>query len=649
MRKLGTFPTGTERRRAGSRTHRAFAGEGALRRTLLVLTFLCFLHAPAFGRQSVEGLPLGPDYPYRSPLDLVAGTDAGSVYVINHTGASVERVDLETGELTGSVALEGAPSGLVLDAEGRRLYVARGTADGAIDIVDTRAFERVGTIPAGHTPLAPRLSADRRTLYVCHRFDNEVAAYDLERRERIASLAVGREPIAAAVTPDGRRLLAVQHLPAQAANARVVAAQVDLIDLDQFRSSATITLPGGSTSARGICISPDGRFAYITHNLARFGVPTTHVERGGMNTAALSIVDIDRGAWLTTVLLDDIHLGAANPWGVACSADGARLVVAHSGTREISVIDRAALHEAIDAVAAGQAPAGFASSLAQIPNDLGFIHGLRRRLRLPGDGPRGVIVRGDEAIVAQYFADSLARIDLADSNPALETRHIPVGEPAEPNAVRRGEIAFHDALLCFQQWQSCASCHPDARADAVNWDLLNDGIGNPKNTRTLLYSHETPPVMITGIRPRAEVAVRAGFRFIQFAVVPEEVADAVDVYLRALRPLPSPYLVNGALSESARRGRELFADTGCLRCHSGPYATDGKLYDVGVGPDELGIREFVTTPLLEVWRTAPYLFRGQAATMEEVFTRFNPNDEHGRTSPLTEEQLRDLVEYILSL
>ncbi len=36
--------------------------------------------------------------------------------------------------------------------------------------------------------------------------------------------------------------------------------------------------------------------------------------------------------------------------------------------------------------------------------------------------------------------------------------------------------------------------------------------------------------------------------------------------------------------------------------------------------------------------------RGQAATMEEVFTRFNPNDEHGRTSPLTEEQLRDLVE-----
>ena len=47
---------------------------------------------------------------------------------------------------------------------------------------------------------------------------------------------------------------------------------------------------------------------------------------------------------------------------------------------------------------------------------------------------------------------------------------------------RKGELYFRDARLCFQQWLSCATCHPDGRTDGLNWDLLNDGLGNPKDT-----------------------------------------------------------------------------------------------------------------------------------------------------------------------
>lgn len=618
--------------------------------SLITVIMICsFGLCTSLARQSVEGLQLGAEYPYRSPLSLVAGVESGEVFIANHTGASVERIDIDSGEIIASVTLDGAPSGLAFDADSRQLYVARGLSDGAIDIIDTDSFELVGTIPAGHTPVAPKLSADGETLYVCNRFDDEVVAYDIASREAKARLAVGREPIAAAVTPDGWKLLVVQHLPAQASTAQVVAVQVDIVDLATFESEASFTLPSGSTAARGICISPDGSFAYLTHNVARFGVPTTQLERGWMNTSAMSIIDIEKGAWLTTVLLDDIDLGAANPWGIAISPDGARIVVAHSSTHEISVIDRTALHEAIDAVAAGRSTNSFARSLEQIPNDLGFLVGMRRRLDLPGNGPRGVVIIGNEAFVTEYFTDSLARIDIVADGCRPIARSIQIGAPTDTNAVRRGEIAFHDAKLCFQQWQSCATCHPDARADAVNWDLLNDGIGNPKNTRTMLYSHETPPVMITGIRAKAEVAVRAGFRFIQFAAVPEEVAKDVDVYMRALRPLPSPYLVNGELSESAQRGKDVFRTAGCIQCHSGPYYTDGKLYDVGTGPDELGIEKFVTPPLVEVWRTAPYLYQGQAETMKEVFTKFNLDDKHGKTADLSDEQMDDLVEYILSL
>ena len=100
------------------------------------------------------------------------------------------------------------------------------------------------------------------------------------------------------------------------------------------------------------------------------------------------------------------------------------------------------------------------------------------------------------------------------------------------DSVRLGEIYFNDATYCFQGWQSCNGCHPDnARTDGLNWDLLNDGMGNPKNCKSLLLAHETPPALITGIRPTAEIAVRAGFTHIQFTQIEEGQAKAVDKYL----------------------------------------------------------------------------------------------------------------------
>ena len=57
-----------------------------------------------------------------------------------------------------------------------------------------------------------------------------------------------------------------------------------------------------------------------------------------------------------------------------------------------------------------------------------------------------------------------------------------------------------------------------------------------------------------------------------------------------------------------------------------------------------------TPTLIEVWRTAPYLCNGQAATILEMLApKHNPKDQHGRTSNLTKQQLSDLAEYIMSL
>ena len=76
--------------------------------------------------------------------------------------------------------------------------------------------------------------------------------------------------------------------------------------------------------------------------------------------------------------------------------------------------------------------------------------------------------------------------------------------------------------------------------------------------------------------------------------------------------------------------------------------TDQKLHDVGLGKNIDKDKKFDTPSLVEVWRTAPYLYDGRAVTMQQVLTEFNKNDMHGMTSKLSGEQIDDLAEFVLS-
>ena len=52
--------------------------------------------------------------------------------------------------------------------------------------------------------------------------------------------------------------------------------------------------------------------------------------------------------------------------------------------------------------------------------------------------------------------------------------------------------------------------------------------------------------------------MRAGIRHSLFTVQPPEVAEAMDEYLKSLKPMPSPHRVKGKLSPAAQRGKRLF-------------------------------------------------------------------------------------------
>jgi YVTN family beta-propeller protein len=574
---------------------------------------------------------------YLSPSEVVAAPNGKTLYVGGQTAARIAVFDVASSKVVRRIELGAAPGGIAVSADGAMLYAAAGSLAGEVLVIEAASGRITARIAAGHTPVAPVLGRDGKTLYVCNRFNNNISVIDLAARKETGRIPAVREPVAAALTPDGSSLVVANLLPVGPANIEMVAAAVSVVNL-KARQVRNIALANGSTGLRGICVSPDGRFAYVTHTLGRYQLPTTQLERGWMNTNALSIIDVGAGKAVNTVLLDDVHLGAANPRGVACTADGKLIAVAHAGTHELSVIDRIGVHAKLarDAAAAG------ASS------DLSFLTGLRRRIKLAGQGPRGLAVIGSKAYAAEYFSDSLAVVDLNASS-GNGARSVVLGPKIPMTRRRKGELFFNDGTLCFQQWQSCASCHPDARTDALNWDLLNDGIGNPKNSRSMLLAHKTPPAMSLGVRDNAEYAVRSGIKFIQFAVRPEEDAVAIDEYLKALKPVPSPHLTReGRLSPAAVRGKSVFMNAGCARCHYGPELTSKKVYDVGTSAGIDSGKQLDTPTLVEVWRTAPYLHDGRSRTMMDVLTRDNQEDKHGSTRRLSEQMLRDLAEYVLS-
>lgn len=595
-----------------------------------------------------------------SPTLLAASPDGGTLYVACATGERVLALDLGTRSVTNSISLPGRPTGMALAPDGRKLFVTCGAAVSQVCVVDVARGRIMSRLSAGHTACAPVLSPDGKTLYVCNRFNNEVAVLDLVANKEVARIPVVREPVAAAITPDGRRLLVANHLPSGRADTGQSAAVVTVIDTAGRCVAKELQLPNGSGSLHDVRVSPDGKYAVVTHVLSRFPLPTTQLDRGWMNTNAKTLIGLEKMEVINTVLLDTVDRGAANPWGAAWSADGRQVVVALAGTHEVSVTDFPALLQKLDALAAGKAGGSGANAYtaasrepADVPNDLSFLVGVRERRALPeGDlGPRGVVVIGRTAYTANYFSDSITAVELDGEHPKMQS--IALGPKPAMTPERQGELSFHDARICFQGWQSCSTCHPgDARVDGLNWDLLNDGIGNPKNNKSLLLVFQTPPAMSIGVRETAEDAVLAGIRHILFTVQPPQVAETIGAYLKSLEPVPSPHLVKGKLSAAARRGEKLFRSkaVGCSNCHPGPLFTDKQSYDVGTARVfDRDVHSFDTPTLVEVWRTAPYLHDGSAVTLREVITTFNKGDEHGKTSQLSASELEDLLAYVQSL
>ncbi len=563
-----------------------------------------------------------------SPLFIsdIRVTDNGELLMTCKGDKTLKKYDASGERLLKAWAFDETPTGVAVFQN--TAVVTCFDKKGVVVTVDLSTGNTGQPLFTGSGATAPLFGRDPSKVYVCNQFAGTVSEVDIRQGQVLREVKVLREPKNVAFSADGKLLFVTNFLPAQRADIEYVACCVSVIDMASFKKIKDIRLENGSNALRGVCLSPDGKYLFISHNLGRFAVPTSQLQQGWMNTSAISVVDVRTLEFSGAVLVDESERGAAGIWGIACTGD--RLIVSHSGTHEISVIDYPAFIKKYEAY----------PDKKTLNYDLRFLYGIRERVPLKGNGPRNFAVKGNKIYLPMYFSDDLNIYDLGNRR----SEDIVLNPGRVETDAQRGERMFNDAAFCFQNWQSCNGCHPgDARTDGMNWDLMNDGVGNPKNCKSLLLAMDTPPCMISGIRASAEIANRAGFKYIQFMEISEEDAQCVDAYVRSLKPVPSPYLVDGELSEKAKRGRKVFEELNCGSCHSGPYYTDQKMYRIG---KDIEFEKGWDTPtLIEVWRTAPYLFNGRAATMEDVFKV----EKHGVDRKLSKTELEALVEYVNSL
>lgn len=637
----------------------ALAGSGAAR-----------AHRRAEAAAPEEGTTPATSPKHRSPAALAFSPDGTRLAVADATAGMLCIVDVGAAKVAAEIELEGSPSGVAWAPDGTRVFVSERGA-GTVAEVDPATGAVTRRLTVGLRPVGIALAPKAGLLLSADSDSDAISIVPLAGDGPSARVRLDRRPLYLAVAPDESVAVVGNALPSGSATDPEMAARVSIVDLKKAERIGEVRLPPGSANVRGIAIEPNGRWAYAVHTVGRTHVPTTQLDRGWVNTNALSIIDIPARSHLATLLLDHPMQGAADPWGVAISPDGARLFVAIAGTHQVARVELAQLHEFIDgklpddhrlAQAAGYSPGTENIWLrikrdpkekAELVNDLSSLYAadLIKRFNLPGKGPRGIALTGDGKLLAAglYFEGKVALVD-PESGRSRGT--ISVGRGAEPDDVRLGETVFHDASYCFQHWMSCATCHEDARVDGMNWDLLNDGIGNPKNSRSLLLGHLTPPMMSLGVRSDLAAAVKAGFVHIQFHEPEEETLRLTRVYLESLQPERSPLrLPDGSLSDAAKRGEALFLSpaTDCARCHPPPLYTDLKTYGVGTRGEFDRHDEFDTPTLVEGFRTAPYLHDGSAATLREVLVERNAGDKHGKTSHLSPQEIDDLVEFLLSL
>lgn len=582
----------------------------------------------------------------RSPLQVAISADGLWGYTANRTANSVSKIDLISGQVVAEFPVGSGPTGVAISPDNQTVYTTN-RIDDSLSVVRVATNEPTRSIPLANQPYDVIVANDGTIYVACVGKDEVVQVIDGQSLQITHTIQVDENPRHLALSKDGQQVLVT-------CDAYDTTRWLNIIDRSEAKVSERVPLEMTS-NLRGVAM-PRDRVAIVAHLNPNPFAPLTQVQQGWVNTSALSFVFLNETPVRHVMLLfDEFTRYHADPHDVAITPDGRFAYVACGGADEVLVVDIDRALALIEKTPVGKR-GRLRSQLSLSPQ---FVTG-----HIPvGLNPYGLAMSADgqRVLVANHLGNSVSVIDTPSGS---VTSTIAVGSAPQLTELRRGEILFHSASICFQGQFSCASCHPDGHTTGLSWDLEDDGLGNPKNIRSFLGVKGTGPFRWQGEAPTigAHECAPTVSGAMRGAELSTSDLAALTAFVTELPLMPNPYRgPQGEISEAAQRGQQIFEqEDRCIECHASEQFSIAERRDVGLGPgrpediespdgETIYTNEFDVPHLLGVWDSAPYLHDGRAKTLLEIFQDHNPHDEHSTTSDLTDEQLRDLVEYLKTL
>ncbi len=606
---------------------------------------------------------LGPHY--LSPVALELSADGRRLYVVCEEGDLVLAVDTRSQQVVDRVKVGRKPAGIAVSPDGRTLYISNEWSN-TVSEIDTGSLRVRRNLEAGWGPVGITTDRSGKVLYVANTLGDSVSLIDLSAGREIKRLKAGHFPEYVAPSGDGHYLYVSNLLARLATYDQPVVSELTVIDTTRQVVVRRVLVPGG-IQLRHIAevLSNAGSYLLVPFMRPKNVNPLIHLQQGWYLTHGLAVIlpfgwggRGERKAQVNEVLLDDVDHYYADGFGAASTPDGRWALVTASGADIVSVIDTAKLNRLLR-----QAPVANPEALA---NRLDSARQFVAR-RLPtGRNPTAVEVSPDGrfAYITNRMDDTISVVDMQQLKIAST---IDLGGPKEITAARHGARLFFDARYCFQGQLACATCHPHGGlSDGLAWVLETPQLGRDVvENRTLLAIAETSPFKWNGKNP--DLATQDGPRTAMYIFRSQgfsstEVKDLV-TFMNLLQMPPNPRLASdGRLNEAQARGRGIFFRTKtndgrliapqdrCYYCHPPlTHFTSRVTMNVGTATPYDTIQGFDIPQLDGVYMRAPYLHNGEALTLEEIWTKFNPQDKHGITSDMDKVQLNDLIEYLKTL